>query len=72
MALSPIMEAHLDAIEDALGTKIKNRPEFVSAFNGLVSCCGGEPDEDDSGEMEGDAMKSAPDIALVLGKKAKP
>lgn len=68
MALDAMTEAHLDALEDALGTKIKNRAGFVSALSGLVSCCGGESEESDDGESE---KSGPPDIAMVLGKREK-
>lgn len=65
-------DAHLDALEDALGTKIKDREGFLEAFKGLVGCCSSEPEEDEEDpEESGDepTHKKGPSIAIVLGGK---
>jgi hypothetical protein len=69
--MDDMAELHMDALEEALGTKIKDREAFMSAFRGLVSCCGdGEESEEESEGDEGSAPgpKKGPSIALILGK----
>jgi hypothetical protein len=64
MARSDEENAHLDTMEDALGSKITDRDAFMTAFRGLVSCCGESEEEDeDDGEKKG-----LPGLAIVLGK----
>jgi hypothetical protein len=65
MARSDEENAHLDTMEDALGSKIADRDAFMTAFRGLVSCCGESEEED--GEEKGQG-KGLPGLAIVLGK----
>ena len=68
-----MIDMHLDALEDALGTKIKDREGFIAAFRGLVSCCSGGDEEDvaEGPEEGGKSIGKAPSIAVILGGPAK-
>jgi len=66
MKVSDEENAHLDTMEDALYSTIADREAFMTAFRGLVSCCGESEDEDEN-EDDGE-KKGLPGLAIVLGK----
>ena len=54
-------DLYLDEMEVALGSKIKDRRAFVTAFRGLMSCCeGGDDSGEDEDEDEDEGRNDAP------------
>jgi hypothetical protein len=58
---------YIDAFEDALGVKIKDRRSFLMAFQGLVTSCKGSEDDGEENEDQG-KRKGLPSVAIMLGK----
>jgi hypothetical protein len=61
-------EVFMDALEESSDLKITDRKAFMSAFRGLVNCCGEEESDDGEEEDQGKG-KGLPSVALILGKK---
>lgn len=68
-------DIHLDALESALGVKVKDRAAFMSAFRGLVSCCeeddGMESESEDGEEKQGKGQGKGLLGALILPGRSK-
>jgi hypothetical protein len=66
-------DLHLDALESAMGAKVKDRTAFMAAFRGLVSCCEQDDDmeagEEDDGEKGKGERKGLLGALILPGKK---